>query len=344
MNDAPGSTPRGSATSTVVTRAAMRQRRAAHRGGVSGAPQPHPVTTPLGTSRPATRTTSRTRRLRHQRRIRRLRRSIGVLVGLLVAGTAVARLGELPQHPAVAPAALTAAAMTSSPTSPAATRPGAQLPPGAAAARVLTSAAPTSPTSTSSLAKPAVWAPVDVVERGTGQLAVLQVPSGVGRTTGRVVRFTVEAEGGIAVDTAEFARIVESVLHGSRGWEGVDGVRFVNLSPADVAAGQHADVRVTLASPTTTNALCAPQLTGVQKVSCSTGHRAVINLFRWMSGSQTYGTDLASYRTYVINHEVGHLLGHGHVGCPKAGARAPIMVQQTKFLLGCTAWPYPART
>ena len=284
--------------------------------------------------------TSRTRRLRHQRRIRRLRRSIGLLVGLLLAGTVVARVGAPRPQPASAPAAAPlSVTATSFATSPATAPARAQVPPGAASARVRTNASP-SPSSS----KPAAWAPVDVVEQGTRHFAVLPVPAGTGSTTGRIVRFTVEAEGGLDVDTEEFARIVESVLHGSRGWEGVDGVRFVNLSAADIAAGQSADVRVTLASPTTTNAVCAPQLTGIQKVSCSTGHRAVINLFRWMSGSVTYGTDLASYRVYVINHEVGHLLGHGHEGCPKRGSRAPVMVQQTKFLLGCTAWPYPARS
>ena len=36
-----------------------------------------------------------------------------------------------------------------------------------------------------------------------------------------------------------------------------------------------------------------------------------------------------------------HGLGHGHVQCPRAGARAPIMVQQTKGLDGCAAWPWP---
>lgn len=342
MNEDPSSTRRGSAASLTGTRGSEHRRRPAHRvarsmthlGGTS---------TPRRTDSAPPRTeTSRTRRLRHQRRIRRLRRSIGLLVGLLLAGTVVARVGAPRPQPATAPvAAPSGVGATSSPTSPATAPATTQVPPGAAAARGLVS---TSPSPTSSTVKPAGWAPVDVVDRGTGRLAVLEVPAGTGRATGRIVRFTVEAEGGINVDTQEFARIVESVLHGSRGWEGVDGVRFVNLSPADVAAGRSADVRVTLASPTTTNALCAPQLTGVQKVSCSTGHRAIINLYRWMSGSQTYGTDLASYRTYVINHEVGHLLGHGHEGCPKTGTRAPIMVQQTKFLLGCTAWPYPARS
>jgi predicted Zn-dependent protease len=45
----------------------------------------------------------------------------------------------------------------------------------------------------------------------------------------------------------------------------------------------------------------------------------------------------------MVNHEVGHYLGLGHVGCPKKGAKAPVMMQQSISLGGCVpeAWPYP---
>jgi hypothetical protein len=69
----------------------------------------------------------------------------------------------------------------------------------------------------------------------------------------------------------------------------------------------------------------------------------VINAVRWGIGAKTYGRDLLSYREYLINHEVGHGLGRGHVRCPRPGWRAAVMVQQTKSLEGCRAnpWPYP---
>jgi hypothetical protein len=51
---------------------------------------------------------------------------------------------------------------------------------------------------------------------------------------------------------------------------------------------------------------------------------------------------VARYRIYQVNHEVGHGLGHGHQSCPSPGRRAPVMVQQTLDLGGCTAWPYPS--
>jgi hypothetical protein len=43
----------------------------------------------------------------------------------------------------------------------------------------------------------------------------------------------------------------------------------------------------------------------------------------------------------VVNHETGHWLGHGHLGCGGAGRLAPVMMQQSKGLDGCKHNPWP---
>jgi hypothetical protein len=78
-------------------------------------------------------------------------------------------------------------------------------------------------------------------------------------------------------------------------------------------------------------------------VSCRNGDLVVINARRWAYGIEAYGDDLAAYRQYVVNHEMGHSIGFGHVGCPGPGEAAPVMLQQTYGLQGCrpNPWPYP---
>lgn len=171
---------------------------------------------------------------------------------------------------------------------------------------------------------------------GTGRLVV--VP-GAGEVLGRgpVRRFMVEVEGGLGVDRAAFADVVERVLSDRRSWGGSGGVGFRRVTRGP------ASFRVTLASPHTTDRLCLPlQTNGI--FSCYMAGRAVLNAWRWHHGADAYAGRLWAYRTYVVNHEVGHALGKGHVGCAVAGQKAPVMMQQTKGVAPCraNAWPYPS--
>lgn len=66
-----------------------------------------------------------------------------------------------------------------------------------------------------------------------------------------------------------------------------------------------------------------------------------INLDNWRNGSKNSGLNLNDYRTYVINHEVGHILGKKHVVCSIEGAKVPVMMQQTLGIGKCSPNPWP---
>ena len=180
-----------------------------------------------------------------------------------------------------------------------------------------------------------------VPQNGTGKITVVSVPDAPVGTSGRTVKYTVEIEGGLSVDPVEVGSTIQSVLLDPKGWQKVDGIRFVNVTPQQAAKGAPVDVRITLASPGMTDKLCAPMRT-LSQVSCWNGERSVLNFRRWALGDDSYGSNVALYRTYQINHEVGHGLGHQHRSCPAKGKRAPVMVQQTLDLGGCKPWPYPS--
>ncbi|SFK86609.1 Protein of unknown function [Streptosporangium canum] len=152
--------------------------------------------------------------------------------------------------------------------------------------------------------------------------------------TGKVIRYLVEVERGLPFEGRAFADEVHRILNDRRSW----GFRFQRVERGPVK------IRVSLSSPAMTDRRCHPLIT-FGTLSCWNDGRAVINAVRWNTGVRGYGRDVASYREYVINHEVGHGLGHGHQPCPGPGRRAPVMLQQTKSLYGCrpNAWPSPRR-
>ncbi|KQS99925.1 hypothetical protein ASG23_09965 [Cellulomonas sp. Leaf395] len=174
----------------------------------------------------------------------------------------------------------------------------------------------------------------DVLEAGAGTFSV--VPGAdPGPGTGAVRTVRVEVEDGLLVDGPAFAATVMATLNDPRGW-GADGSLSFARTDGD------AELRVILASPTTVDVLCAP-LDTEGEVSCGTNGRAVLNLRRWVLATDEYAADKVAYRQYLVNHEVGHLLGHRHEGCPGAGQRAPLMQQQSYRAAPCTPnpWPFP---
>ncbi|MEU3978552.1 DUF3152 domain-containing protein [Streptomyces sp. NPDC026672] len=162
---------------------------------------------------------------------------------------------------------------------------------------------------------------------------------------GRKYTYRVDVERGLGLDGELFAQTVQKTLNDPRSWAHGGALTFERVSSGEP------DFVITLASPGTTADWCAKSGldTTEDNVSCDSAstERVMINAYRWAQGSTTYGDEIHSYRQMLINHEVGHRLGHNHVTCDKDGALAPVMQQQTKFLdhdgIHClpNPWPYP---
>lgn len=177
---------------------------------------------------------------------------------------------------------------------------------------------------------------------GTARFDTVRVPAASTATTGRVVSYTLSVQQGIGADNAAVARDVGMALLDRRGWQGVDHVRFVQLTADQLAQGSKPQLTILMASQHEVDQLCAPLPTH-GNTSCNTSKHVVLNYALWEHGVSYFKGAVGEYREYMVNHEVGHALGHGHEKCTKAGAFAPVMQQQTLGLQGCKPWPWPQR-
>ena len=146
--------------------------------------------------------------------------------------------------------------------------------------------------------------------------------------------YGIRIEPSLGLDPLCIKNLLFLILNNDLGWKNVANKSFQLTSAED------SDYIYIFASPDKTDELCAPIETN-SIYSCRNENNIVLNFFRWQEGAVDFKNDMETYRIYLINHETGHILGWGHVGCPKEGAVAPVMMQQSKGTDGCVPYGWP---
>lgn len=174
-------------------------------------------------------------------------------------------------------------------------------------------------------------------ENGTNSTTTYNAVGHIGSDGIKYIYYKTLIWGTVAADFEDFREKVSETLNDARGWIRA-GLKFV-----EVTEGQ--DLNIILSDALNLegyNGYCSGSL------SCTSGYNEVIiNDERWRLGtSETTdgGMSIRDYQTMVINHEVGHWLGHyNHVeACEADGDIAPIMLQQSTGLRNCgqfNPWP-----
>lgn len=147
------------------------------------------------------------------------------------------------------------------------------------------------------------------------------------------VTYTISTKGKTSSDLAEFARQSNETLNDARGWSQL-GVVF-----KQVETGGDFDLVLSQAE-------YLPSFSSACSVdwSCRVGKAVIVNDSRWRDATDAWnnaGGSMRDYRHMVINHEVGHWLGHGHQNCSASNANAAVMQQQSIDLQGCKFNPWP---
>ncbi|MEU8259855.1 DUF3152 domain-containing protein [Micromonospora sp. NPDC048999] len=223
--------------------------------------------------------------------------------------------------------------------------PAEQPPVSSSALPASSASASASPAPNASPSAPVLSLPGPVPAQGRGSFAYDERPGEVLGRAGVLRRFRVAVENGSGEDVDTFGDAVQRALAGPGSWVDSGELRLQRVAP-----NSRYDFTIYLATRDTAGQLCLGggvdiRIGGVPYTSCRVPGKVVVNLDRWRTSVPhlvAAKLPLDTYRLYVVNHEVGHQLGHGHERCPGPGKPAPVMQQQTLFLDGCrpNPWPY----
>lgn len=147
------------------------------------------------------------------------------------------------------------------------------------------------------------------------------------------ISYSVTTAGTVQGDVDQFAQYANQTLNDDRGWKQL-GARFVEVE----SGGDFTLVLSQAEYLPTFSSFCSADW------SCRVGNYVIINDDRWLYATTAWndnGGSLREYQHMVVNHEVGHWLGHGHANCSGAGNLAAVMQQQSIDLQGCTFNPWP---
>ena len=172
---------------------------------------------------------------------------------------------------------------------------------------------------------------------GTNSSTTYNAVGHVGADGVKYIYYKTMVWGAVVADFEDFRAKVSETLNDARGWVRA-GLKFV-----EVTDGQ--DLNIVLSDAASLegyNGYCSGSL------SCTSGfNEVIINDERWRLGTAetvSGGMSARDYQNMVLNHEVGHWLGHyQHIeACDANGGVAPIMLQQSTGLRNCGTFnPWP---
>ncbi len=146
------------------------------------------------------------------------------------------------------------------------------------------------------------------------------------------VFLTVHAKAETPIDV--FREIAGPLVGHAHGWAG--------LSVVDSATDADSIIMLT---PQKVLSKMFPKFAQKRLSVCNMDTREVwLNEDRWRRTQPDEShLSLPAYRAYMVHHELGHALGHGHSDGKCEGERqlVPVMVQQTLGIGGCTPNPFP---